>query len=130
MGATDLAAIQQKLSSASRDRRGQSKIHHYDLSPGQAHDRIHRSSYELGPGQILPTGYADHKGQIRSIGQIKLGLIISKGQLEVEVIAARNLPVDEHNTPPDTFAKVTIDPHASSTFCNNKLKSSIILRAR
>ena len=108
MGTADLAGIQQKLSSASRNHRDHSKIRHRDLSPGQAHDRIHRSSYELGAGQVLPPGYTDRNGQIRSAGQIKLGLIISKGQLEVEVIAARNLPVDENNMPPDTFAKVII----------------------
>ena len=114
-----MVAVQNKLSRGSQ-RHSSHRISHRSHSPGLAHDRIHRSNYELGAGQVLPFGYAEREGQIRSMGQVKLGLIISKGQLEVEVIAARNLPVDENNTSPDTFVKV---PTLSS---NSNLNSFFI----
>lgn len=42
---------------------------------------------KLGPGQIRPKG---HRGLI-SHGEVKLGLLMTKGQLELEVVCARNI---------------------------------------
>nr|XP_024214691.1 regulating synaptic membrane exocytosis protein 1 isoform X3 [Halyomorpha halys] len=53
---------------------------------------------QLGPGQIQPRGY-----QLKAGGQaeIKLSLLVTKGQLEVEVISARGIKGE----PPDTYVK-------------------------
>lgn len=42
---------------------------------------------KLGPGQIRPRG---HRGLLAH-GEVKLGLLMTKGQLEVEVVGARNI---------------------------------------
>lgn len=52
---------------------------------------------ELGPGQIHPRGYrlaADRHGELR------LGLIITKGQLEVDVQEGRTIHSTESDNPP------------------------------
>ena len=87
----------------------------HQLPQPPALDRvINTSSLELGMGQILPHGMVMSRSEAVAhvasspTGQIKLGLIISQGQLEVEVIAARSLPLvgESGNIPPDTFVKV------------------------
>ena len=67
---------------------------------------------ELGAGQIIPSRHAMGRDDgmfitTQSCGQIKVGLIITQGQLEVEIIAARNLSmIGENGAPPDTYVKV------------------------
>lgn len=86
----------------------------HDLPSNRISERIlNSSSLELGAGQILPgrkTMGRDESSFYSTVscGQVKLGLIITQGQLEVEVIAARNLPmVGENSVPPDTYVKVS-----------------------
>lgn len=88
--------------------------HSQDMSSNRASTRILTSSaLEFGTGQILP-GQAllareerMLRTNIESCGQIKLGIIITQGQLEVEVIAARNLVVvTEKHVQTDTYVKV------------------------
>jgi hypothetical protein len=77
-------------------------------------DRIHNSSaLEFGFGQILPgQAMLDRettilKTNFESCGQIKLGLILTQKELEVEVISVRNLPVvGKNGIQPDTYVKV------------------------
>ncbi|XP_030372816.1 regulating synaptic membrane exocytosis protein 2 [Scaptodrosophila lebanonensis] len=65
------------------------------------------SSYglKLGPSQIHPKGYrlttARH-------GELKMGFIKIKGNVEVELICARNIVAAECETPPDTYVKCYI----------------------
>lgn len=89
-----------------------------DVPTNRASARIINSSaLEFGTGQILPgqsllaRDERLFKTHTESCGQIKLGLIITQGQLEVEVIAARNLvAIAEKHVLPDTYVKVsTID---------------------
>lgn len=57
---------------------------------------------KLGPGQIQPRGYRMSAGRH---GELKLGLQMSKGQLEVDVVCARNLGARYADNPPDTYVK-------------------------
>ncbi|XP_069701298.1 regulating synaptic membrane exocytosis protein 1 [Periplaneta americana] len=56
----------------------------------------------LGPGQIHPRGYRLTTGHY---GEIKLGLLMTKGQLEVEVVCARNIACEARESMPDTYVK-------------------------
>jgi hypothetical protein len=51
----------------------------------------------LGPGQIHPRGYRLTTGRY---GEIKLGLLMTKGQLEVEVVCARNIACEARESLP------------------------------
>jgi hypothetical protein len=51
----------------------------------------------LGPGQIHPRGYRLTTGHY---GEIKLGLLMTKGQLEVEVMCARNIACEARESLP------------------------------
>ncbi|BET03056.1 Hypothetical protein NTJ_15874 [Nesidiocoris tenuis] len=53
---------------------------------------------QLGPGQLQPRGYQIKAG---THVEIKLSLLMTKGQLEVEVIQARGI----RGEPPDTYVK-------------------------
>lgn len=86
----------------------------HDLPSNRTSERIiNTSALELGAGQILPGRQTMGRDEsmfntTQSRGQIKIGLIITQGQLEVEVIGARNLSViGENGVPPDTYVKVT-----------------------
>lgn len=57
---------------------------------------------KLGPGQIQPRGYRLSAGRH---GELKLGLLMTKGQLEVDVVCARNLSPRYLDNPPDTYVK-------------------------
>lgn len=110
--AEQLLMVQEKLSGGGSRRPSQHQL------PAIPPERVlNTSSLELGAGQILPHSVMkNHRGVLGSSssnGQIKLGLIITQGQLEVEVIAARHLPlVGESGTvPPDTFVKVSFSPY-------------------
>ena len=67
---------------------------------------VNTASLELGPGQVLPPSFTDLANKFAASNQIKLGLVVTKGQLEVDVIAVRNIPLAEDNTVLDTFVKV------------------------
>ncbi|XP_046357037.1 regulating synaptic membrane exocytosis protein 1-like isoform X1 [Haliotis rufescens] len=55
----------------------------------------------LGPGQVPPKPSAEHL----VCGDIGLGFAVSKGQLEVNVISARNMVKTENPVPTDTYVK-------------------------
>ncbi|GFR90974.1 regulating synaptic membrane exocytosis protein 2 [Elysia marginata] len=55
----------------------------------------------LGPGQIPPKANAE----TTICGDIKLGFMVSKGQLEVDIICAMGLHKSGSSQPPDTYVK-------------------------
>ncbi|KAK6188394.1 hypothetical protein SNE40_004575 [Patella caerulea] len=55
----------------------------------------------LGPGQLTPKPSAESE----VCGDVKLGFMITKGQLEVDIYCARNLYLGGTNTSPDTYIK-------------------------
>ncbi|XP_071451280.1 uncharacterized protein Fife isoform X6 [Hetaerina americana] len=57
----------------------------------------------LGPGQVQPRGFGMGHGFCAA--EVKLGLLMSKGQLEVEVVCARNIAAASKDYPPDTYVK-------------------------
>uniref|UniRef100_A0A8D8LYU8 Protein piccolo n=1 Tax=Cacopsylla melanoneura TaxID=428564 RepID=A0A8D8LYU8_9HEMI len=63
-------------------------------------DEDYTSLVKLGPGQIQPRGYRLVPG---GYIELKIGLILTKGQLEVEVISARGIPPSDPQ--PDTYVK-------------------------
>ncbi|RZC41585.1 regulating synaptic membrane exocytosis protein 2, partial [Asbolus verrucosus] len=67
-------------------------------SPPSSPERT--SPPRLGPGQIKPRGF--RLSSTRPV-ELKLGLLMTKGQLEVEVVCARHIAPRE--TPPDTYVK-------------------------
>ncbi|GJQ87408.1 hypothetical protein Trydic_g14552 [Trypoxylus dichotomus] len=69
-----------------------------NYSPPSSPDRT--SPPQLGPGQVKPRGFK--LSSTRPV-ELKLGLQMSKGQLEVEVICARHIA--PRDTPPDTYVK-------------------------
>lgn len=117
-------AVQEKLTGAGSRRSSQVQIPHQHIQQQQqqlqhhpAERVLNTSSLELGAGQILPHGMLMNRGEAAthsvissSTGQIKLGLILTQGQLEVEVIAARHLPLvgESCNIQPDTFVQVSL----------------------
>lgn len=60
------------------------------------------SEVRLGPGQIRPRG---HRLAASRCGELKLGLLMTKGQLEVDIVCARNLGQRYVDNPPDTYVK-------------------------
>ncbi|XP_054286465.1 regulating synaptic membrane exocytosis protein 1-like isoform X1 [Macrosteles quadrilineatus] len=70
-------------------------------SPSDEEDRWSTKSEAkpLGPGQIQPRG---HKKSAGNQAELKLSLLMTKGQLEVEVVCARGIKEDP---PPDTYVK-------------------------
>lgn len=67
-------------------------------SPPSSPERT--SPPQLGPGQIKPRGF--RLSSTRPV-ELKLGLLMTKGQLEVEVVCARHIPPRE--ILPDTYVK-------------------------
>ncbi|XP_022255413.1 protein piccolo-like [Limulus polyphemus] len=55
-----------------------------------------------GPGQVFSRKI---KLSDDTLGDIKLGFLITKGQLEVQVICARELSLNPSGQPPDTYVK-------------------------
>ncbi|KAG8301679.1 hypothetical protein J6590_047874 [Homalodisca vitripennis] len=68
-------------------------------SPSDEEDKLSTKSdaKPLGPGQIQPRGHRTSGGQ----AEVKLSLLMTKGQLEVEVLCARGI----QGEPPDTYVK-------------------------
>lgn len=61
------------------------------------------SEVKLGPGQIRPRGFRLAAGRY---GELKLGLLMTKGQLEVDVVCARGLAQRySSDNAPDTYVK-------------------------
>ncbi|KAL1516962.1 hypothetical protein ABEB36_000789 [Hypothenemus hampei] len=69
-----------------------------EISPPSSPERS--SPPRLGPGQIKPRGY---KLSSTKPVEIKLGLLMTKGQLEVDVVCARHIA--PRDSPPDTYVK-------------------------
>ena len=82
---------------------------HSPVKRTASHKGVHNATpLELGPGQILPAGFKGQESrQEANVGQIKMGVILSKGHLEVEIISARNLPLIDGSLQPDTYTEVT-----------------------
>lgn len=121
LSSTSQSSDLQHICFSSSQRRSQSfrtetKHHQHnlqDMPSNRIAGRIpNLSSLELGTGQIFPERKTTERNEgiffpNESCGQIKLGLIITQGRLEIEVIAARNLPtIGENSIPPDTYVKV------------------------
>jgi hypothetical protein len=72
-------------------------------------------THTVGPGQVTPRNYENMINDFIHMGQIHLGLIVTKGLLEIDIICARGLQkvIDDNNTnvttmednPPDTYVK-------------------------
>jgi len=72
-------------------------------------------THTVGPGQVTPRNYENMINDFIHMGQIQLGLIVTKGLLEIDVICAKGLQkVYEDNSPngpntednpPDTYVK-------------------------
>ncbi|XP_072394945.1 regulating synaptic membrane exocytosis protein 2-like [Diabrotica undecimpunctata] len=69
-----------------------------EASPPSSPERT--SPPQLGPGQIKPRGF--RLSSTKPV-EIKLGLLMTKGQLEVEVVCARHIPA--RDIYPDTYVK-------------------------
>ena len=111
-GAHGAPSAQWRSQSFRTDMTSQLRTSH-DLPSNWTSQRIlNTSSLELGAGQIVPDRLCRGRDDgvfytTESCGQIKLGLIIIQGQLEVEIMTVRNLPmVGENGTAPDTYVKV------------------------
>jgi hypothetical protein len=72
-------------------------------------------THTVGPGQVTPRNYDNMINDFIHMGQIQLGLIVTKGLLEIDIICARGLQrvIDDNNAngttvedhPPDTYVK-------------------------
>ena len=81
----------------------------------QANETTNVQTHTVGPGQVTPRNYENMINDYIYMGQIQLGLIVTKGLLEIDVICARGLErvIDENNhsparsedLPPDTYVK-------------------------
>lgn len=69
-----------------------------ETSPPSSPERT--SPPHLGPGQIKPRGF--RLSSTKPV-ELKLGLLMTKGQLEVEVVCARHIA--SKDAPPDTYVK-------------------------
>ncbi len=88
----------------------------------QQQDQINENNnvqtHTVGPGQVTPRNYENMINDYIYMGQIQLGLIVTKGLLEIDIICARGLErvIHENNDnnhtgarnediPPDTYVK-------------------------
>ena len=82
--------------------------HGFSLLAHGSHQRTDQTL--VSAAELTPGPYATSEGLAResrtTAGQIKLGLVYAKGSLQVDVIAARNLPSLDCTNPPDTWVKV------------------------
>jgi hypothetical protein len=74
-------------------------------------------THTVGPGQVTPRNYENMINDFIHMGQIQLGLIVTKGLLEIDVICAKGLQrvIDDINNatniedmPPDTYVKTLV----------------------
>ena len=101
-------------------------IDRYFTFPEQRDDENNESNnvqtHTVGPGQVTPRNYENMINDFIYMGQIQLGLIVTKGLLEIDVICARGLErvIDENHhqgaaaaakpddMPPDTYVKTFV----------------------
>lgn len=86
------------------------------------HDNTNIQSRTVGPGQVAPRNYENLIHDSIHMGQIQIGLIVTKGLLEIDIISAKGLQRameevnDNHSTtdnknedfPPDTYVKTYV----------------------
>ena len=92
-------------------------IDRYFTLAEQQEQEIENSSVQthtVGPGQVTPRNYENMIHDFICMGQIQIGLIVTKGLLEIDIICARELEcvINENarritigDIPPDTYAK-------------------------
>ncbi len=94
-------------------------IDRYFTLPDQQTDETNENNnvqtHTVGPGQVTPRNYENMINDIIHMGQIQLGLIVTKGLLEIDIMCARGLQrvIDDSNAmatntednPPDTYVK-------------------------
>ncbi|KAH8030893.1 hypothetical protein HPB51_012233 [Rhipicephalus microplus] len=68
---------------------------------GDSSSGSERCRQEVGPGQ------KNSRRDLARLGELKLGFIMTKGQLEVEVVCARGLPLGSGGTPPGVHTVMT-----------------------
>ena len=95
---------------------------YFNLTDQQEQDQMNENSivqtHTVGPGQVTPRNYENMINDYIHMGQIHLGLIVTKGLLEIDVFSAKGLErvIDESNNnntngtrtedmPPDTYVK-------------------------
>jgi hypothetical protein len=87
----------------------------------QINENNNVQTHTVGPGQVTPRNYENMINDYIYMGQIQLGLIVTKGLLEIDIICARGLErvIHENNDnnnhnhtgarnediPPDTYVK-------------------------
>lgn len=78
----------------------------------QQHGNV--QTHTVGPGQVAPRNYENMINDCIHMGEIQLGLIVTKGLLEIDVICCKALQkiLDDNNSgqaadeiPPDTYVK-------------------------
>jgi hypothetical protein len=86
-----------------------------DQQQDETNENHNVQTHTVGPGQVTPRNYENMINDFIHMGQIQLGLIVTKGLLEIDIICARGLQKirDDSNTtttnienhPPDTYVK-------------------------
>jgi len=86
-----------------------------DQQQDETNENNNVQTHTVGPGQVTPRNYENMINDFIHMGQIQLGLIVTKGLLEIDIICARGLQrvTDDSNTnatniednPPDTYVK-------------------------
>ncbi len=81
----------------------------------QTNENNNVQTHTVGPGQVTPRNYENMINDYIFMGQIQLGLIVTKGLLEIDIFAAKGLErvIDDGNhtgvktddNPPDTYVK-------------------------
>ncbi|CAF3855710.1 unnamed protein product [Rotaria magnacalcarata] len=81
----------------------------------QLNENSNFQTHIAGPGQVTPRNYENMINDFIHMGQIQLGLLVTKGLLEIDIICARGLQrvIDDTNihgtsiidNPPDTYVK-------------------------
>lgn len=111
-----------RKSSAASYCESEDDIDRYFTFPEQREEENNESNnvqtHTVGPGQVTPRNYENMINDFIYMGQIQLGLIVTKGLLEIDVIAARGLErvIDPNHhqasknddTPPDTYVKTSV----------------------
>ncbi len=84
-----------------------------DQQQVETNENSNVQTHTVGPGQVTPRNYENMINDYIYMGQIQLGLIVTKGLLEIDIFSARGLQrvIDESNGgkneqfPPDTYVK-------------------------
>ena len=92
-------------------------IARYFILSGQQQEQINENNnfhtHAAGPGQVTPRNYENSFNDFIHMGQIQIGLIVTKGLLEIDIVCARNLQkitddmcrTNVQDNPPDTYVK-------------------------